>query len=466
MIPDAVLGIDSSTQSCKAVLVAAATGKVLATGRAPHPEGTEVDPAEWTAALHRAAGDLLPRAGAVAVAGQQHGLVALDARREPVRHALLWNDTRSAAAAGDLVSELGGPAACAERTGSVTVASFTASKLRWLRDHEPDSARRTREVLLPHDWLTWQLTGRGEPTTDHGDASGTGYWSPRERAFDPELATQALGREAGLPRILDPAERAGTTAGGAVVAAGTGDNMGAALGLHLRPGDVCVSVGTSGVASMVVPHSVHDASGLVAGFADATGRCLPLACTLNGARVLELGRRMLGVEAEEFDRLALAGTPGAHGLVLLPYLGGERTPDRPGARGTLHGFTTATTREDIARAVVEGLLCSLDDAVQALVRATGTAPRRIVLIGGGARSAAVRALAPSVLGHEVEVPAPGEYVALGAARQAAWALAGGAEPPAWPAASETRTLPVTDDGLRDRLVEQYGRLRDATEGWG
>lgn len=461
MSPQYVLGIDSSTQSCKAALVDAETGEVHTLRRAAHPDGTQVDPEAWVAALADSAGELLPQAGAVSVAGQQHGMVALDSGRRVVRPAILWNDTASAPQARQLIDELGGPQACADAVGSVMVASLTASKLRWLRDVEPDSAARTEHVLLPHDYLTWQLGGSEQMTTDHGDASGTGYYSTSAREFMPELAGLALGHAVGLPRVAGPNEVVGTTRDGKAIAAGTGDNMAAALGLGLGPGDVCVSIGTSGVASAVVDASVHDGSGLVSGFVDATGRNLPLACTLNGARVLEFGARLLGVDHAEFARLALSARPGAGGAVMLPYLDGERTPNRPEATGTMHGLTSATNREDLARAVIEGLLCSLQDAVKALESATGVPTRRIMLIGGGSQSEALRRIAPQVFGVAVNVPAPGEYVALGAARQAAWALSGADQPPAWPGAESV----VFEDTPQPQVYERYAELRDRTESW-
>lgn len=426
-----VLGIDSSTQSTKAVLVDGDDGTVLQARTAGHPGGTEVDPRAWLTALDDAVGPLLEQADAVAVAGQQHGMVALDPAGEPVRDALLWNDTRSAAAAAALISEIGGPQACADAVGSVLVASYTITKLRWLRDHEAGNAGRVHRVLLPHDYLTWHLAGRpSEPTTDRGDASGTGYYSPREGTWRPDLAELALGHPVHLPRVAYPSEIVGWH-GHTAIAPGTGDNMAAALGLDLQPGDVAVSIGTSGVASAVTERPAADGTGLVSGFADATGRFLPLACTLNAARVLDLTARMLDVDHAGLAQLALAGEPGANGLTLLPYLDGERTPNLPDATGTLHGLTSRTSRPDLARAAVEGLLCSLADAVSFLAAATGSEARRIVLIGGGARNEAVRTIAPAVFGVPVTVPGESEYVALGSARQAAWALKGGDAPPRW-----------------------------------
>jgi xylulokinase len=459
---DLVLGIDSSTQSCKPLLVRADDGTVVEQSSAPHPDGTEVDPRAWLDALQSVTQPLLQRAGAVAVGGQQHGMVALGDDAAPVRPALLWNDVRSAPQAEQLVTEWGGPQACADAVGSVLVASFTATKLRWLRDNEPDLAAAVRQVLLPHDYLTWYLAERADsPTTDRGDASGTGYFSTQDDTWRPDLAAAALGHEPGLPRVAPPAEAVGRTSSGALVAAGTGDNMAAALGLQLGPGDVAVSIGTSGVASAVSRAPAADPSGEVAGFADATGSFLPLVCTLNAARVLDLTARLLGVDHQGLAALALSAPAGAGGVTLLPYLDGERTPNRPDAAGTLHGLTSATSREQLARAAVEGLLCSLADAVDRLTAVTGTPPERVFLVGGGARNEAVRRLAPALFGCPVVVPGAAEYVALGAARQAAWALSGGAEPPRW-------SLPDVSTFEADptpHVREAYTRLRDRTHDW-
>ncbi|WP_432493633.1 xylulokinase [Kineococcus gypseus] len=463
-----VAGIDSSTQSCKVVVRDAATGRLLRSGRAAHPDGSEVDPERWWRALGAAAADAggLEDVDAVAVGAQQHGSVLLDEGGAVVRPALLWNDGRSARAAEELTAELGGPAAWAERVGSVLVASFTATKLRWVAEHEPDAAARTSAVCLPHDWLTWRLAGGAasgaRPVTDRGDASGTGYYSAADGAYRPELLELAFGARPELPRVLGPAEAAGTGAAGpvrgAVLGAGTGDNMAAALGVGALPGDVVVSIGTSGVVSAVSDVATRDASGAVAGFADATGRHLPLVCTLNAARVLDSAARLLGVDHAELSRLALAAPAGAGGLVLVPYLEGERTPVRPDATGALHGLTLETsTPAHLARAVVEGLLCGLADGLDALV-AQGVAVRRVLLVGGGARSEAVRRLAPAVLGRPVLVPPPGEYVADGAARQAAWVLAGGEEPPAW----ELGAGETLEADPQPAVRERYAQVRDLT----
>lgn len=430
------LGVDSSTQSCKVVVTDAATGAVVRTGRAAHPDGTAVDPEAWWSALSSAIAEAggLDGVDAWAIGGQQHGMVALDAAGAVIRDALLWNDTRSADAATDLVAEFGAQE-LVTRTGVVPVASFTISKLRWLRDNEPENAARVAAVALPHDWLTWRLRGYGpvdaeaaplgpvleELVTDRSDASGTGYWNPATGEYDRELLVAALGHDAVLPRVLGSPEQV-QDADGRRVGPGAGDNAAAAFGLGAGPGDVVVSIGTSGTVFAVSEHPSADPSGIIAGFASADGHFLPLVCTLNAARVLDVTATLLGVDHDELSRLALAAPAGATGLTLVPYFEGERTPNLPDATATLSGMTLAsTTRENLARAAVEGMLAGLGAGLDAL-REAGVPLRRALLIGGGAQSAAVRAVAPDVFGIPVEVPPADEYVALGAARQAAGLL--------------------------------------------
>ncbi|MFE3172663.1 xylulokinase [Amycolatopsis sp. NPDC059090] len=465
MTAELVAGVDSSTQSTKVVVCDARTGEIVRTGRAPHPDGTEVDPAAWAQAFADATRDVLDGVKAIGVGGQQHGMVTLDEAGEVVRPALLWNDTRSAQAAKDLTEELGGPGVWAKSVGLVPVASFTVTKLRWLAEHEPENADRVARVLLPHDWLTWRLLGRPETAvTDRGDASGTGYFSPTDNTYRPDVLAHAFGgRTPDLPTVLGPSDVAGHTSDGMLVSAGTGDNMAAALALGLAPGDAVISIGTSGTVFGITETGAADASGLVAGFADATGRFLPLTAALNAARVLTAGAAMLGVDLAEFDRLALAAEPGAGGLTLLPYLDGERTPNLPGATGSLHGLTRANmTPENVARATVEGMVCGLAAGLDA-VRAQGMAVQRVLLIGGGAQSAAVRAIAPIVLGLPVVIPEVGEYVAQGAARQAAWALSGAAEPPVWHGTESQLVLDEPTGALRAAGIEIQQRHLEARE---
>ncbi|MGK8524254.1 xylulokinase [Nocardia asteroides] len=465
-----VAGIDSSTQSCKVVVCDADTGAILGRGQAAHPEGTEVHPDAWWDALCAAGAGLLDQVDAIAVAGQQHGLVAVDAAGCPVREALLWNDLRSAEAAEELIAELGGPRAWADAVGSVPVAAFTVAKLRWLADHEPELADRTAHVLLPHDYVTWRLRGGGpgrvpEPTTDRGDASGTGYWSPTEGGYREDLVALAFrGRRPALPRVLRPDEPAGRTPSGTLVAAGTGDNAGAALGLAIGEGDVVVSLGTSGTVFARSDRAGADASGAVAGFADATGAFLPLVCTLNAARVLTSTADLLGVDLTTLESLAARTPPGADGVVLLPYLAGERTPDLPHAAGSLHGLRPGAMRPGtVARAAFEGLLCHLADALDHLT-GCGVRPRRVLLIGGAARSRLVAEVAAQIFGVTVTVPAPDEYVALGAARQAAWALSGASRPPTWPAHAVAEIAAPADPAAGRRIRAGYERARRALYG--
>jgi xylulokinase len=345
----------------------------------------------------------------------------------------------------------------------VPLPAFTVTKVAWLAEHEPDHAAAVASVLLPHDWLTWRLLGQsGEPTTDRSDASGTGYWSATA-GYRHDLFEQALGHSAALPRVLGPAEPAGRTAQGVVLGPGAGDNAAAALGLGLRPGEVAVSLGTSGAIFAATDRMTHDGTGIVAGFADATGRQLPLCCTLNAARVLTATAAMIGTDLSGLDRLAAEGDPAAGGLTLLPYLDGERTPDLPDSAGSLHGLRRANmTPANLARAAVLGMLCGLADALDAM-RANGVEAERVVLIGGASKSNAVRAAAPDIFGVPAVVPAEGEYVALGAARQAAWVLSGADEPPVWEREVLAEAEPSGSDwGLAVR--HRYDEVRRAAYG--
>jgi len=457
-----VAGVDSSTQSCKIVICDVDTGAVVRTGRASHPVGTEIEPEQWWEALRRAIADAggLDDVAAISLGGQQHGMVVLDAAGRVIRPALLWNDTRSAAAATALVTEVGA-ASFAERTGSVPVASFTITKLRWLADAEPQNAALVAAVALPHDWLTWRLRGFGpdnpvltELITDRSDASGTGYFDSRSNEYDRALLSLALRRDASgivLPMVLAPNES--RTAGALVIGVGAGDNAAAGLGLGAHSGDVVVSIGTSGTVFAVTETVTSDASGTVAGFADASGAFLPLVATLNAARVLDSIAQLLGVDHAELGRLALEAQPGADGAVLQPYFEGERTPNLPDATATLFGLTLASaTRANLARAAIEGMLCGLADGLDA-IRAQGVEAKRILLIGGAAQNEAVAAIAGQVFDIPVEVPSPAEYVAFGAAVQAAWALSNAR--PDWPLEFSAR--PPHDS--RAVIREQYAARR-------
>ena len=429
-----VAGVDSSTQSVKIVVRDAETGELVREARGTHPDATEISPSKWLSELTNSTKGLLDDVEAISIGAQQHGMVVIDDNKQVVRDALLWNDTRSAAAATDLINELGGPDKWADAVGSVPVASFTVTKLRWLANNEPDNAKKVSGVMLPHDWLTWQLMGTpDEYVTDRGDASGTGYWSPQTNEYRKDLLKLALGKEVQLPRVASPNEIIGQTTTGISVAPGTGDNMAAALGLGAATGDIVISLGTSGTAYTVSSNPTNDASGIIAGFADATGNYLPLACTLNAARVINAGAAVLNVSLDQFADLALTAKPGSDGLVLLPFLDGERTPNLPNAKGSMHGLTRSNlTPANFARACIEGMLCSLAEASDVITNfGQGTKPNRVVLIGGAAASKAVQEIAATLFNVPVHIPPAAEYVADGAARQASWALSGSKNPPNW-----------------------------------
>ena len=439
-----VVGVDSSTQSTKVEARDLATGEVVATGTAKHPPTappvSEQDPEAWWAALVDAIaqlGDHRADVVAISVAGQQHGLVLLDGTGSPVRPAKLWNDTTSSPQADRLVAELG-PDHWAERTGSVPVAAFTITKLAWVAEHEPEALARVAKVMLPHDYLTWRLTG--EHVTDRGDASGSGWYDPSSGAVIPELLAAATGEDGAVwldrvPRVLGPDAPAGTSTVDAagelglppdvVVGPGSGDNMGAALGLGLRTGDVAISLGTSGTVFAVSASATHDPSGAVAGFASAGGDFLPLVCTLNATKVTDTVARWLGTDPAGLADLALAAADDPGAVTLVPYFDGERTPNLPDATGEFVGLTNTTTREQLALAAHDGVLCGLLDGVDALRSVGATIDGRVFLVGGGSRSTAYRQRAADLLGQPVIVPETDETVATGAALQAAVVIGSG-----------------------------------------
>ncbi|MEM8922707.1 MAG: xylulokinase [Actinomycetota bacterium] len=470
-----VIGIDSSTQSTKAVAHDLVTGAVVAAGSAPHPATappvSEQDPEAWWAALVDAVGqlgDARAEVVAVSVAGQQHGLVLLDGADRPVRPAKLWNDTTSAPDADALVERLGADT-WADRCGSVPVASFTVTKLAWTARNEPDALERATKVMLPHDYLTWRLTG--EHVTDRGDVSGTGWFDPSNDRYRGELlaaATEPVGVSLDCPTVLAPTQRAGTLTptaaaelglpSGVVVGPGTGDNMGAALGLGLSGGDVAVSLGTSGTVYAVSTIGTSDATGAVAGFADATGRFLPLVCTLNATVVTDTVAAWLGTDAPGLSALAaeVAATNGGdEELALVPYFDGERTPNLPDAAGTWFGLRRTTTRAQLARAAHDGVLCGLLQGLDRLVDGGVTADGTLHLIGGGARAAAYRQRCADLHGRPIVVPEADEAVATGAALQAAAVHQSadlGSLASAWGLGAGAVVEPVSDDGPDRRAV--------------
>lgn len=471
-----VLGVDSSTQSTKVEARDVATGQVLGSGSAPHPPTTppisEQDPAAWWEALVAATQSLSAeiRADVVAlsVAGQQHGLVLLDGDGAAVRPAKLWNDTTSAPQATGLVAAKGA-AWWADSTGSMPVAAFTVAKLAWVAEHEPEALERTAKVCLPHDALTLWLSG--EHVTDRGDASGSGWFDPSTGDYLPS-ALVAAGLEASwvdlLPRVLGPAEAAGTLSASAaealglttdvVIGPGSGDNMGAALGLGLAVGDLAISLGTSGVAYARAATGTADPTGSVAGFADAAGGFLPLVCTLNATKVTDTVARWLGTDAPGLAELAMQVDSAAE-LTVVPWFDGERTPNRPNAAGVLAGLRTDTTREQLALAAHDGVLCGLLHGVDALADCGVATDGVLHLIGGGARSVAYRQRCADLWQRPILVPDADETVATGAAVQAAVAAGLGTfdeVQAAWKLGAGTTIDPRADidaAGIRERYAE-------------
>lgn len=437
-----VAGVDSSTQSCKVELRDLTDGRVLGRGSAPHPRAhaprSEQDPHAWWSAFEAAFAAAVTAAGcrasdivSISVAGQCHGLVPMDSGGEVIRPAKLWNDTTSTPQLERLTEAIGARR-WIETIGSLPTAAFTLSKIAWLAEHEPANFARLARICLPHDWLTYRLTG--EHVTDRSEASGTGYYDSRAGVYVEEfLSLIDSEREWAtmLPRVLGPNEAAGVVLPDVAAALGLGDDVlvgpgagdqhAAALGLAIEPGDVVYSLGTSGVVYTTSTEPVYDWNGYVNGVADTTGGYLPLVCTLNAARVTDWAARMLGVDHRELSRLALAARPDQT-PVMAAFLDGERSPDRPQASGVLAGITAATTREGLARAAHEGVLLGMLRGQRWIEAAGVEIEGRVLVTGGGARSQAYRQILADLTGRPVLLPDPDdadEATARGAAIQAA-----------------------------------------------
>jgi xylulokinase len=432
MSPKLVAGVDSSTQSCKVVIYDPATKQIVREGRAAHPNGTEADPNLWWEALleaiNKAGG--LDDVSAISIAGQQHGMVLLDKDGNVVRPALLWNDTRSGPEAKELIEHFGAEW-LAKNTGSVPLASFTATKLLWVKNHEPENLAKVAAVCLPHDYLSWRLSGNHNDITklftDRSDASGTGYFNPATNQYVSEILQYCLGENLGKQVILPEIKMHNQPAGKVrsdlaeheiLIGAGMGDNASAANGLDLTPGKFAVSIGTSGTIFGSLANPLFDSSGTISGFADGSGHYLPLVCTINAARVIEWGASLLGVSLDEFGDLAISAPLGAGGVTVLPYLEGERTPNLPDATASISGISLLNgTRANFARACIEGMLQGLVGGSQ-VISSQGQDIISVSLIGGAAANKAVQQIARELFDVEVLVPEAAEYVALGAAKQA------------------------------------------------
>jgi xylulokinase len=456
----------------------AATGRLLGVGSAPHPPTTppvsEQNPADWWTALTLAFGRAVKAAGvtaqdvkALGVAAQCHGLVLQDATGRVLRPVKLWNDLTSAPQATAMVQQLGKPA-WAEAVGSVPTAAFTITKLAWMAAHEPDTLQRAASACLPHDYLTWKLTGA--LVTDRSEASGTGYYAAHEGRYRVDLIERFAGvTHLRLPEVLGPSQAAGRVCAeaaaelglppDALVGPGGGDQHAGSLGLGLRTGQPLFTLGTSGVAMTVSENSVHDPTGYVNGVCDTTGRYLPLVCTLNATKVTDWFRRLLRLTTEEFDALALSVPPDQRSLTLAAFLDGERSPDLPDAVGILAGLSTATTDAQLARAAVDGVVLGLMAAFEAIESCGLVGPGPVVATGGGAASAAYRQSIADFLQREVVVLDAGDAAARGVCLQAA-AILDGAEVDelrdTWRPAIAQRALP--GQPVPAAIRERYGKL--------
>ena len=430
-----VAGVDSSTQSTKLVVVDPEDGTVLETISAPHSpeitgEGAESDPEEWWAALR----DVLARSRhreeirALGIGAQQRGLVLSGGGSTAMRRAVLWCDQRSVPDAAEMTAALGGPDRAARMIGSPPQPAYTGVLWHWLRRTEPDVAARTERIHQPHGWLVWRLTDAH--VIDPGDASTTTWWSTTSYDYvDEVLGLRGVGVDRRLlPEVLPSDAPAGTVtaaaaadlglAPGTVVSVGTGDNPAAALPLIGRVGDLVMSLGTSGTLFTRSPVASVDATGVVLGNASAEGDFLPLACVINCTRAVDGVATMLGLGRDDV-------APDSGGAVVLPYLIGEWTPQRPAARGLVYGIDGTTTREQLLRAAYEGvvwsLLSGLDDVRSHI---PGGERPELRIIGGGARSATWTRIVANLWGSPVRVPPVSEFVALGAAMSAQAALTG------------------------------------------
>lgn len=442
-MPGFFIGVDSGTQGTKTVVVNA-EGSVRGSASVSYglieglPRGhMEQHPETWADAMKRTIRGAVKDAGvdpgkvrAIGVSGQQHGFVPLDGDGAVIRPAKLWNDTSTAKECGELTEALGGVEEVIRLTGNSIPPGFTAGKILWLRRREPDNYARLRHVLLPHDYLNYVLTG--EATMEYGDASGTALMDVRRRewcrdvidAIDPELIEW-------LPELKPSDHPAGivmqsiaselSLSDDVLVSAGGGDNMMGAIGTgNMSPGKVTVSLGTSGTIYAYSDAPVVDPGGEVAAFCDSTNGWLPLVCTMNVTVATELVRGLLRLSHAELETIVSETPPGCDGLVLLPYLTGERVPNVPRGKGVYYGLTPASFKAGhLARAAMEGVTMGLNYGLNRM-RELGIDPEEIRLTGGGARNRAWRRIAADVFNAEIVNLKEEEGAAYGAALQAMW----------------------------------------------
>lgn len=440
-----LIGIDSGTQSTKALVVDARTGKVLGSGAVAYdllpglPAGhKEQDPAVWIDATRKSIRAALKAAKARAeevvalgVSGQQHGFVPLDSQGQVIRPAKLWCDTSTAAECAEITERLGGEKATLRALGNTVLPGFTAGKILWLKKHEPKNYARLATVLLPHDYLNFWLTGQA--TMEFGDASGTALMDVRKRRWS-EAAAQAIDPEllGHLPTISPSDQPAGSLSEKTakelglsrqvLVSAGGGDNMMGAIGTgNTRAGVVTASFGTSGTIYACAEKPIVDAKGEIAAFCDSTNRWLPLLCTMNVTVATEMVRRDFDLDHAAFEKTASGAPAGSDGLLLLPYLEGERTPNVPDGTGVFFGVRPRTfTAAHFARAAMEGVTLGMNYGLRRLAE-LGVTAKQVRATGGGAKSKLWRQIMADVFNAEVVTLQVSEGAAYGAALQALWA---------------------------------------------
>jgi len=438
------LGIDCGTQGTKALLIGE-DGRPLGRGYAPHAlieretGAREQEPQWWVAALRQAVRQALAQAPnvkvlALGVSGQQHGLVVLDESGQVIRPAKLWNDTETAPQNAELVESLGGAEGCLQKIGIVPLTGYTASKLLWLRENEPENFARIRHILLPHDYLNFWLTGQF--AAEYGDASGTAFFDVRTRQWSREALDAIYGGSGllwnALPRLHRAEEIIGTLrpevaaelglSPDCVVSTGGGDNMMGAIGTgNVKQGVVTMSLGTSSTVYSYCDYPVSEPTGSVAPFCSSSGGWLPLVCTMNATNVVTQTLNLLGKTVEAIDPALSATRPGADGLSFIPFLNGERTPDLPRARGSIDGISSNNyTPDNLIRAVIEGVSFGVIRGLDLIL--DGRKPEVILAIGGGARSTQWRQLLADATGAVIQVPVEEEAGCLGAAMQAMYAF--------------------------------------------
>jgi xylulokinase len=475
------LGIDCGTQSTKTIALDADSGEIIASAAKSYdviadlpPGHMEQDPATWLEAtdetIQKVVGQLGERRNEVrgiGVSGQQHGFVPLDKEGRVIRPAKLWCDTSTAEECNLARAHFGGARALIDLVGLDMLPGFTAPKILWLKRHEPENFVRLAQVLLPHDYLNFCLTGKYR--MEYGDASGTALLNVRTRAWSKEVLDFIDPSLAGkLPPLGSSREAAGTLKpelakrwnlpAGVVISAGGGDNMMGAIGTsNTEPGRVTASLGTSGTIYAYSAAPVVDPEGEIAGFCDSTDAWLPLVCTMNVTVATESARDLFGWSHGQLEEAVRCIAPGSDGLLFLPYLQGERTPNLPHGTGVYHGLTTRTmTAGHLARAAMEGVTLGLAYGLKRL-RSLGISPTEIRLTGGGSKSKVWRQICADVFGCRVVTLAEAEGAALGSAIQALAA----AQPEKSIAAWANEIVQVTANestAPRDNHVAEYAAL--------